>query len=411
MHHPIHNCRLCGGARLQQVIDLGEQSLTGVFPRQIETPLTRGPLVLVRCENCGLVQLRHSYEPNELYGPHYGYRSSLNQSMVTHLCQKAEWLQRSWPLKPADCVVDIGSNDGTFLNCFLRAGALLVGFDPSAEKFRPLYRPEQRLHVEFFSARAFHQHHPGQRARLVTSIAMFYDLEDPLSFVREVAAVLAPDGVWHLEQSYLPAMLRQNAYDTICHEHLEYYGLAQIQWMAEQAGLKVVDVSTNSSNGGSFAVTLAHTTATYPPATEAVKELLAKEQAGEVDGAAFRAFNARVQQLRGQLRELLLKLHRQGCRVFGYGASTKGNVILQYCGITSELLPCMAEVNPEKFGCFTPSTHIPIVSEVEARARQPDYFLVFPWHFREGIVRREADFLARGGKLIFPLPELEIVSA
>ena len=245
MYRLIHQCRLCReSSRLDRVLDLGEQHLTGVFPLHAGIPLTRGPLVLVRCGHCGLVQLLHSYEPGELYGAHYGYCSSLNASMVAHLREKAERLQHQFPLGPTDCVVDIGSNDGTFLAFFPATGPLLVGFDPSAEKFRRRYRPDQRLHAEFFLARAFRTHHPGRTARLVTSLAMFYDLEDPLGFVQEVAEILHPEGVWHLEQSHLPAMLRQNAYDTICHEHLEYYGLTQIHWLAQRAHLKIVDVSS-----------------------------------------------------------------------------------------------------------------------------------------------------------------------
>lgn len=411
MFTPVQHCRLCGQPQLTQVLALGEQYLTGVFPRHADVPLTCGPLNLVRCEDCGLVQLRHSYPPGELYGLHYGYRSSLNASMVAHLRAKADGLQRQQPLGPADCVVDIGANDGTFLGCFPEGGPQLVGFDPSAEKFRPHYRPDVQLHVEFFSARAFARHYPGCRARLVTSIAMFYDLEEPLAFVRDVAQILHPDGLWHLEQSYLPAMLRQNAYDTICHEHLEYYGLAQIQWLAERAGLKIVEVSTNNVNGGSFAVTLAHAAAARPEARATVAELLAEERALGLDGPAFAAFETRLLRLREELVGLLHQWRAEGRLMFGYGASTKGNVILQYCGITRTLLPCIAEVNPDKFGHVTPGTHIPIISEAEARARKPDGFLVFPWHFREGIVRKEAAFLASGGRLIFPLPALEILTA
>ncbi len=408
MPEPIQQCRLCAGARLEAVLHLGEQSLTGVFPAHHGVPLTKGPLTLVRCGECGLVQLLHSFAPAELYGAHYGYRSSLNAAMVAHLREKAAWLQSLAPLDPGECVVDIGCNDGTSLG-FYPANTLRVGFDPSAEKFRPRYPAGVFLHTDFFSRRAFQSAHPGQSARLVTSIAMFYDLEDPLSFVREVAAILHPEGLWHLEQSYLPAMLRANAYDTVCHEHLEYYGLEQIRWMAERAGLKIVHVAENNVNGGSFAVTLAHAASTHPSATSEVDAMLATERGMGLD--AFADFRSRIEQHREELLATLRDLRDRGQRVIGYGASTKGNVILQYCGITPELLPCIAEVNEEKFGCVTPGSHIPIISEAEARARRPDCFLVLPWHFREGIVKREAEFLRNGGRLLFPLPSIEFVCA
>lgn len=408
MPEPIQHCRLCGSARCETVLHLGEQSLTGVFPAHPGVPLTKGPLTLVRCGDCGLVQLLHSFAPTELYGAHYGYRSSLNASMVAHLRQKAAWLQTLVPLGPGDCVVDIGCNDGTSLG-FYPAHTLRVGFDPSAEKFRPRYPAGVHLHTDFFSGRTFHAAHPSQSARLVTSIAMFYDLEEPLAFVREVATILHPDGLWHLEQSYLPAMLRVNAYDTVCHEHLEYYGLEQIRWMADRAGLKIVQVAENNVNGGSFAVTLAHAASSHSPATAEVDVLLAGERGLGLD--AFTGFRARIEKHREELLATLRDLRDRGQRVIGYGASTKGNVILQYCGITRELLPCIAEVNEEKFGCVTPGSHIPIISEAQARALRPDCFLVLPWHFKEGIVKREAEFLRGGGRLLFPLPNIEFVCA
>jgi len=410
MPPPIQKCRLCGSVRSEVVLQLGDQFLTGVFPAHARVPLTKGPLTLVRCGDCGLVQLLHSFPPTELYGAHYGYRSSLNASMVAHLRQKAAWLQTLVPLGPGGCVVDIGCNDGTSLG-FYPEHALRVGFDPSAERFRPRYPAGVTLHAEFFSRQTFQAAHPGQTARLVTSIAMFYDLEEPLAFVREVAAILHPEGLWHLEQSYLPAMLRVNAYDTVCHEHLEYYGLEQIRWLADRAGLKITQVAENQVNGGSFAVTLAHAASAHPPATAAVDAMLAAERDLNLDGDAFAGFRARIERHREELPATLRDLRDRGQRVIGYGASTKGNVILQYCGITPELLPCIAEVNEEKFGCVTPGSHIPIISEAEARARRPDCFLVLPWHFKEGIVRREAEFLRGGGRLLFPLPNIEFVCA
>jgi len=239
MHTEIRSCRLCGDSRLESLLSLGEQRLTGIFPRNPDAPVSKGPLELVLCGECGLVQLRHSFEPGEMYGQDYGYRSSLNRSMVEHLKAKIESLQARHPVGPGDYVLDIGCNDGTSLSFYPQGGPTLCGMDPSAAKFRKYYRPDINLVVDFFSAERFlREFGPQARPKIVTSIAMFYDLEDPQAFVNQIKDILHPQGVWHFEQSYLPLMLEANAYDTICHEHLEYYGLAQIKRMTDAAGLE-----------------------------------------------------------------------------------------------------------------------------------------------------------------------------
>jgi hypothetical protein len=411
-YRQIATCRLCEGRALDLLLELGEQYLTGVFPRDPDAPLTRGPLTLVRCAACGLVQLRHSYQREELYGEHYGYRSSLNAMMVDHLRATARGLAARVGLAPGDVVVDIGSNDGTTLGFHAGRDLELVGFDPSAGRWRDRYPAGSTLVDDFFSADGLRKVVGARRAKVVTSIAMFYDLERPLDFAADVASVLADDGVWLLEQSYLPAMLRENAYDTICHEHLEYYAFEQIRWIAARVGLSALDVTQSDVNGGSFAVTLGRQPTRDPAALARIDALVAAETATALASLApFQAFADRVRAHRTALRATLEDIHARGRTVLGYGASTKGNVMLQYAGIDRRLLPAIAEVNADKFGCVTPGTRIPIVSEAEAHARQPDHFLVLPWHFRAGIVRREAPYLAAGGTLIFPLPAIEHVRA
>ena len=240
---------------------------------------------------------------------------------------------------------------------------------------------------------------------------MFYDLENPCEFVEQIAGVLADDGIWHFEQSYMPLMLKQTAYDTICHEHLEYYALRQIQWVVERCGLEIVDVQLNDVNGGSFGVTAARKGSRFPIQRDAIARLVAEE---DRDGmhtlAPLMQFAARVKHHREDLLALLASIAAEGSTVLGYGASTKGNVILQFCGLGPRDIPCIADVNPDKFGCFTPGSLIPIVPEPVAHASSPDYLLVMPWHFRSNLVERESAFLRRGGKMILPLPALEVVS-
>ena len=412
MPREISSCRICNNRQVVSLLHLGEQCLTGIFPKSPDEQITRGPLELVKCDGadaCGLVQLRHSYDSAEMYGADYGYRSSLNKSMVEHLRAKVAKLTAKVPPQPGDIVLDIGSNDGTLLS-FYPPGPTAVGMDPTAAKFRKYYEPHIEVIADFFSAANFKAQFGARKAKLITSIAMFYDLDEPMQFVAQVAEILDDDGIWHFEQSYLPSMLAANAYDTVCHEHVEYYALAQIKWMMDRCGLKIIAVELNDINGGSFAVTVAKASSRHREDTAAVAAMLAMEASqGLHTLAPYQAFRERVFHHREALLALLAELSRQGASVLGYGASTKGNVILQFCGITTAQIPFIAEVNPDKFGRFTPGTHIPIISETEAHAMKPDCLLVMPWHFKANLVQREAAYLQRGGKMIFPLPEIQVV--
>ena len=341
----------------------------------------------------------------------YGYRSGINQSMVKHLKNVQEQALHFGKPKQGDVILDIGSNDATFLKFYDPGAFTLIGMDPTGMKFESYYPPHVSLVKDFFSAERFKRASGGRSAKIITSIAMFYDLESPQSFVNDIAESLADDGIWIFEQSYLPSMLAMNAYDTICHEHLEYYAMRQIVWLLERAGMGVLDVSLNDANGGSFRVTAAKEShPQFSGHAENAKSLLRQEQDdGMEDLSTYEAFRERVLRHRADLMHLLKKLHAEGKTVFGLGASTKGNVILQFCGLTAEDVPCIAEVNEDKFGCFTPGTKIPILSQVEADMKHPDYYLVMPWHFRHGIVKGMSSYLKNGGKLIFPLPELSII--
>jgi len=406
----ISRCRVGKNENLVSVLNLGFQALTGVFPKSVDEKVTRGPLELVWSPDSGLLQLKHSYNASEMYGDNYGYRSGLNQSMVDHLSHKVRYLERLVEPKSGDVVLDIGSNDATTLKAYSVAGLKRVGIDPTGSKFAEHYPADIKLVPDFFSSAAYRTV-MQQPAKIVTSIAMFYDLEDPIQFAREIESVLADDGVWHFEQSYMPSMLRTNSYDTICHEHIEYYSLGIVAKILAAADLKLVDVVMNNINGGSFAVTATKITNKTLKENRAVIDWMLdqEDRMGLHTPKPFRDFEERVFRHRDDLVRLVRALVADGKKVFGYGASTKGNVTLQFCGFTSADIPVIAEVNPEKFGRVTPGSHIPIISEAEARAMQPDYFLVLPWHFKDGILRREKEYLASGGKFIFPFPEIEIV--
>jgi len=415
IYHEINKCRGCGNTALLPILSLGEQALTGVFPKTKSQEVPVGPLELVKCDDrkgdfCGLLQLKHSYESTALYGDGYGYRSSLNKSMVAHLHAKVKRIVDMGVLKSGDLVIDIGSNDGTLLKAYPKEGITFAGIDPSAGGFKKYYPEHIALYPDFFSAKLVKAAFGARKVKVVTSIAMFYDLEEPVEFMRQVHEILDDQGVWVLEQSYMPTMLKRIAYDTICHEHLEYYGLKQIQWMAKHVGFQIVDVELNDINGGSFSVMLSKNRKANKE-QQAYIDLLLKQE--EEDGLStlkpYETFKQDVFHHRDELKAAVEKIKKEGKTLIGYGASTKGNVILQFCGFTEKDLPCVAEVNQDKFGSFTPGTLLPIVSEEQAKAKNPDYMMVLPWHFKDNIIAREQGYLKSGGTLFFPLPRLEMI--
>ena len=406
----IEHCRVTRDKHLVSILDIGHQALTGVFPSSAQEEVTRGPLELMWCPTSGLVQLKHSYNAEEMYGDNYGYRSGLNSSMVEHLTGKVRYLERLSGVTSGDTVLDIGSNDATTLKAYRTKDLYRIGIDPTGVKFSDFYPEEIQLVPEFFSAAAFRRVSAAP-AKVVSSIAMFYDLDDPVSFARQICDVLADDGVWHFEQSYMPSMLRTNSYDTICHEHLEYYSLGVVAKILAAAELRLIDVVMNNVNGGSFAVTAARKSNTSLHSNAPVIDWLLEQEdrMGLSTPKPFRDFEERVFRHRNDLIRLVKSLVADGKTIIGYGASTKGNVLLQFCGFTTDEIPFIAEVNEEKFGRVTPGSHIPIISEKEAAVMNPNYYLVLPWHFRNGIVHREKQYLAGGGRIIFPFPEIEIV--
>jgi hypothetical protein len=313
-------------------------------------------------------------------------------------------------LSAKDIVLDIGSNDSTLLQSYLAHKGQLVGIDPAGKKFKKYYPVRIKLIADFFSARAFTKKMGEKKAKVVTSIAMFYDLESPMGFMKEVHDILADDGLWVFEQSYMPTMLKMTAYDTICQEHLEYYGLKQIKWMADRVGFKIIQVEFNDTNGGSFLVMMAKKSNNqFKENVPLITEILGREmKEGLSKIKPFLDFQKKLEKHRKDLIQFVRRAKVQGKKILGYGASTKGNVILQYCGFGAKDIPFIAEVNEDKFGCFTPGTNIPIISEIEAKKMAPDYYLVLPWHFKDNIISREKEYIDRGGKFIFPLPRIEV---
>lgn len=416
--HLIHRktCRVCGSSALTKVIDLGEQYLQGSFvkPGKEIPPSRKIPMSLVRCDPtkdeqaCGLLQMEHTVPPEILYSA-YWYRSGTNNTMRNHLRGIADEATAIVG-KPNARVLDIGCNDGTLLNYYPDTFEKF-GIDPSDIALQI----EGNITVvqDIFPSDELMEKLQGQPCDIITSIAMFYDLENPIEFCKQIQKILAPSGIWILEMSYMPSMLKMTSYDTICHEHLEYYSLAVIEYILKQANLKVFNVSQNNINGGSIRCYVTAADNFIYKKDEFIQNIKTMRQE-EFDLALdtdqpYKNFQDRVNVHKQELNSLLKKLKKGGKKIHVYGASTKGNTILQWCGIDNRIIDFAAERNPDKYGAYTLGTDIPIISEAESRAMNPDYYLVLPWHFKEEFIEREQESLDKGIGFIFPLPTVEII--
>lgn len=411
----ISACRLCGNPNLEPVLSLGEQPLSSVFPSPQQSDPSVSPLELLRCDNignpksCGLLQLRHQANNLEMYGKSYGYYSSISPTMVSHLREKVRLIKETVVLQADDIVLDIGCNDGTLLNEYGEGnGFVRVGIDPSSEKFASSFHPDIQIVFDFFSEEKVRKIIGEKLCKVITSIAMFYDLEDPLGFMQQVESLLASDGIWVLELSYLPLLCTQLTYDQICHEHLTYFGLSQIVWMTQKTGLHVIDVSFNDINGGSFSIIIAKKNSPLAVNCLNINSILDYEKQMNAEAPYLRLHN-RVLAHREEVLHFFELAKAAGKKVYGYGASTKGNIVLNYCGLSTNEIIAIGDRNPEKSGLCTPGSRIPIIAHREVPKNAADYLFVLIWHFRKEVITDELDYILNGGKLVFDLPRLHII--
>ncbi len=407
---------MCGSSALTKVIDLGEQYLQGSFvkPGKELPSMRKIPLTLVRCDPtkdeiaCGLLQMEHTVPAEVLYS-NYWYRSGTNNTMRQHLKGLAEEASSIFN-HPKAKVLDIGCNDGTLLKCYPN-NFEKYGVDPSdiAQEINEQFTIIQ----DIFPSQELETKLGKNKIDIITSIAMFYDLEDPIGFTKGIKNYLSLNGIWIFEMSYMPAMLKMNSYDTICHEHLEYYSLAVIEFILSRAGMKIFNVNQNSINGGSIRCYATHinNNCYKKPQFESNLRMMRNDEFDlslDLD-LPYKDFQESANLNKKELLSLLIKLKNDGKSIHIYGASTKGNTILQWCGIDFRLIEAASERNPDKYGAKTLGTDIPIISEAESRAMNPDYYLVLPWHFKEEFIEREKVSLDKGVGFIFPLPNVEII--
>ena len=397
----VASCRSCDSS-LVQVLSLGDQRITGWLDHPDEAgPVA--PLDLMLCSNieCRLLQLGHTVNSDLLFRNYY-YRSGMNQTMRDALADITTQAQKKVVLEPRDTVVDIGANDGTLLNTYPQ-GITKIGFEPALNLREDAERGGNHIVSDYFSRQAYPE--KAGKAKLVTAIAMFYDLEDPHQFVSDVVDILADDGVFTIQISYLPLMLFQNAFDNVCHEHLAYHSLRSLDFIVSKHGLTMFDAEINDTNAGSIRVYIGRERSPSPM-------MIALRQWEEAIGLDTRRpydeFAERVEAIRDQLVNIVGNITSEGKKVYGYAASTKGNVTLQYCGFGPEQIPAIADINRRKWGKYCAGSGIPVVSEEKAREDNPDYFLVLAWAFMDEFRRREERWRRQGGKFIIPMPEVRI---
>lgn len=416
----IDRCRMCGSADLTEVLSLGEQFLASSFVKSnTDNPLaaTRFPLTLVLCDRaknpnaCGLLQLQETVKRDLLYRKYF-YRSATNPMMYSALREIAQELMTRIPFDAGDAVLDIGCNDGTLLT-FFPASLRRFGIDP-AENISPLknFDPSIRILTDYFSQEAAHKVSGGTKTfKAIASIAMFYDLDDPHSFVRDVKKLLHPEGIWCIQLSWLYDVIRNMNFFDICHEHLLYYSLSTLRTLLHLHDLEIIDASTNPVNGGSLRVFVRHKKAGLPISPN-VQKILDEEAAFGLNEPTdtFREFGKRISDLKKNVVGYLCKEKERGGTVVGLGASTKGNVLLQYFNIGKDLVPYLCDRNPEKIGLRTLGTDIEVISEERMRALRPSCLLVLIWFFREELLKREREYLEKGGTMLFPMPHPTLVT-
>lgn len=410
----ITQCRICGNKNLKPFVSFGNQPISSVFPGADCPDPSSSPLDLTICSGdeddvCHLMQLEDSADLEEMYGTTYGYRSSTSPLMVDHLTDKVDQLAKMVSLSSEDSVLDIGCNDGTLLNYYNKFNVHRYGCDPSSEKFKDNYDVNIDVAYEFFPSQVIEDKLNGKKCKIVTSIAMFYDLDNPQSFVESVASILTDDGVWALEISYLPLFFTNLSYDQTCHEHVTYYGLKQIKWLTDACDLKILNVDFNEMNGGSFYIIVGKNKGPYVPNQRLIDSILLAERPLASE-APYERFSNRIQAHKEEIRNFIDLVKDTGKTILGYGASTKGNITLHYCGLTNQDIQFIGDAQKQKDGLVTPGTRIPIISKKSLLLKKPDYLFVFIWHLRKEVIDQELDYLEQGGKLVFPLPRLHIVT-
>ena len=407
----IKFCRNCKSMKFENLFSLGKLSFTGKFSNKLNNNIPKDYINLIKCKKCNLVQLDRNFNPNYLYGSDYGYRSGINKTMTDHLLSISNKLSKLTNLKNIDLVLDIASNDATLLNSYKTRNIIKVGIDPILKKYKKFYKYINFKIPNFFSQKTILQAGISQKFKIITACAVFYDIKHPNRFLADISNLLdQQEGIFYLEFQDLLSIIKFNLFDTICHEHIAYYSLEVVQKMLKKNNLKLIDVFKNNINGGSLSLVISHNKSKYRLNNLRINKLVLEEQRYNLKNKkTYYNFYKKINLIKKKLFDFILKLTLSKKTIHGYGASTKGNVLLQYFEINKEYIPYIADRNPDKNNLYTPGSKIKIINEKKSRSMIPDYYLVLPWHFKNEILKREKKIRKIGTKFIFPLPKLEIL--
>jgi len=409
-------CRSCGSKNLVPIISLGNLYVTGFVSSEEEQGM-RVPLELVLCDKqqggCGLLQLKHTTPSEAMWGGQYWYKSAINRMIREDLNEIASRAADIAKPKENDILIDIGCNDGTLLGFYPNLGQTLVGFEPSKNVAAEAKAKGFHVINNYFNAKNFEEQFPGKKAKIITAISMFYDLDEPNQFIEDIVSCLDKNGLFIIQQNYLAGMLQQNAFDNICHEHLEYYSLDSLNHLLNKHGLEVFDAELNDINGGSIRTYIRFKGSSVIQTEEARKRIKNIEETEEKlnlgNAQTYHDFAARINHIKKQLWDFIKQEQANGKVIAACGASTRGNTTLQYFDLTPKEIVSISDRNPDKWGKKTIGSLIPIISPEEMKKLKPDYQLVLIWHIFRGIGDDEKEFVNSGGKFILPLPEFRVV--
>ena len=404
----IKRCRNCKGMKFTKLFSLGKMSFTGKFTNNFKTNIPKAYIELIMCNSCKLVQLDRNFNPKYLYDDNYGYRTGINTTMTNHVKLVVDEAVQLVELKKNDAVLDIASNDGTLLS-FYKKNIFRVGTDPLVKKYKRNYKKIDIGISDFFSFESIKKKKINKKFKVITALSMFYDLPDPNKFLKDIKKVLHEEGILILEHADLLSIIKNCQFDTICHEHLEYYSSKIILELTKKNQLRTFNIKSSNINGGSKRYFICHNESKYKNDSK-IKKILKEELKFKLSKAeTFNTFFKVINSQKKKLIRLIKKINHKGEVIHGCGASTKGNVLLQYFNITNKHIKFVADRNPQKYNKYTPGTKIKIISEKLSRKIQPDYYLVLPWHFKNEILKREQIIKKKGTKFIFPLPKLKII--